>query len=244
MLEAISTITSKGQVTIPKAIRDQLGLKQHDKIAFVIQDDGTVQLRVPHFPSVASLAGIAGTLEHPLSWEEMRDIAREDHLVSKYYAKPLHRTKATGPSKTTTFCTAMREPCVDTDIIIRLVTGDDPVKQVAAQSFFEQVERGALTISAPITVIADAVYVLSSPRLYHLSRPVIADALSHLVRLSHFHIRNRQVVLRALALYATTSLDFGDVCIVASMERSSSTVLYSYDHGFDRFTPAITRQEP
>ena len=84
MQEVLSTITSKGQVTIPKVIREQLGLKQHDRIAFVIQDDGSVQLRVPRFPSVASLAGIAGTLEHPLSWEEMRAIAREDHMASKF----------------------------------------------------------------------------------------------------------------------------------------------------------------
>jgi AbrB family looped-hinge helix DNA binding protein len=91
MKEILSTITSKGQVTIPKDVRDQLGLKTHDKIAFVIEGDGTVHLRVPRFPTVASLVGIAGTLERPVSWDEMRRIGREDALAKK-------ATGATGES--------------------------------------------------------------------------------------------------------------------------------------------------
>jgi hypothetical protein len=34
----------------------------------------------------------------------------------------------------------MTIPIVDTDVIVRLVTGDDPVKQQAARSFFNQLE--------------------------------------------------------------------------------------------------------
>ncbi|HLZ20812.1 MAG TPA: AbrB/MazE/SpoVT family DNA-binding domain-containing protein [Ktedonobacterales bacterium] len=84
MKEILSTVTSKGQVTIPKDVREQLGISIHDKIAFVIEDDGTVRLQTPEYPTVASLAGAGGSLKHPLSWDEMRDIAREDrHLESK-----------------------------------------------------------------------------------------------------------------------------------------------------------------
>ena len=37
-----TTLTSKGQVTIPKAVRDELGLSEGDRIAFRILEDGTV----------------------------------------------------------------------------------------------------------------------------------------------------------------------------------------------------------
>ena len=37
-------ITSKGQVTIPKAVRDRLGLRPGDEIDFV-EDDGVVRVR-------------------------------------------------------------------------------------------------------------------------------------------------------------------------------------------------------
>lgn len=81
MKEIISTITSKGQVTIPAEVRKYLGVTATDKIAFVIDDQGTVRLRVPRYPTVASLRGAAGRLKKPLSWQEIQQIAYEDRLT-------------------------------------------------------------------------------------------------------------------------------------------------------------------
>lgn len=83
MKELVMTITSKGQVTIPAQVRKHLGLKKHQKIALIIEDRGTVRLKVPRYPTIASLSGAAGRLDRKLSWKEMRDIAREDHWKSK-----------------------------------------------------------------------------------------------------------------------------------------------------------------
>jgi predicted nucleic acid-binding protein len=137
----------------------------------------------------------------------------------------------------------MTQPFIDTDVIIRFLTGDDLQKQAAATTLFEQIEQGILTVVAPDTVIADAVYVLSSPRLYHVARDEIRELLTTLVRLPHFQVHNRFCVLRALELYASTKLDFGDILIIASMEQQNSRILYSYDTDFDRIQ-GIARQEP
>jgi len=51
-----STLTSKGQTTVPKAIRDSLRLKPGDRITFTPLPDGTVLMRVKN-KSVMSLAG-------------------------------------------------------------------------------------------------------------------------------------------------------------------------------------------
>jgi predicted nucleic acid-binding protein len=134
-------------------------------------------------------------------------------------------------------------PFVDTDVVIRLLTGDDPQKQGAAAALFEQVAAGERTVVAPDTVIADAVYVLASPRLYHLPRRHVQALLTPLVRLPHFRVRGRRALLRALDLYGSTTLDFGDALIVASMEQLGSQTVYSYDTDFDRI-PDIIRQEP
>jgi antitoxin PrlF len=55
-----SAITAKGQTTIPKAVRDHLGLKPGDRVKFFIHPDGSVVL-LPKLPASA-LRGIVGPL--------------------------------------------------------------------------------------------------------------------------------------------------------------------------------------
>ncbi|MDO8672595.1 MAG: type II toxin-antitoxin system PrlF family antitoxin [Dehalococcoidia bacterium] len=55
MNEILSTITSKWQVTIPAEVRRRLGLKNGDKVAFVIESEGTVRLAAPWYADSASL---------------------------------------------------------------------------------------------------------------------------------------------------------------------------------------------
>lgn len=43
MLDA--KVTSKGQITIPKAVRDSLGIRPGDEVEFVIEADGACSLR-------------------------------------------------------------------------------------------------------------------------------------------------------------------------------------------------------
>jgi AbrB family looped-hinge helix DNA binding protein len=51
-----ATLTSKGQTTIPKEIRDSLGLRSGDRMTFTLMPDGTVVMRVKT-KSVMDLAG-------------------------------------------------------------------------------------------------------------------------------------------------------------------------------------------
>jgi predicted nucleic acid-binding protein len=132
---------------------------------------------------------------------------------------------------------------VDTDVIVRLLTGDDPVKQRATRNLFVRVQAGQLSLVVPDTVVADAVFVLSSRRLYNLPRAEIGEMLKALLRLPRFRVSNRQTVIEAIELYAATNLDFGDAFIAASMRRAKSEDLYSYDGGFDRL-PQVSRMEP
>jgi AbrB family looped-hinge helix DNA binding protein len=51
-----STLTTKGQTTIPKDIRDSLGMKPGDRMTFTMLPDGTVLMRVKN-KSVMNVAG-------------------------------------------------------------------------------------------------------------------------------------------------------------------------------------------
>lgn len=53
-----ATLTSKGQTTIPKEIRDSLGMKPGDRMTFTLMPDATVVMRVKS----KSLTALAGSL--------------------------------------------------------------------------------------------------------------------------------------------------------------------------------------
>ena len=56
-MNAEATLTSKGQTTIPKPIRDRLGMKAGDRMTFTLLPDGVVLMRVKNKP-VSQLAGM------------------------------------------------------------------------------------------------------------------------------------------------------------------------------------------
>jgi AbrB family looped-hinge helix DNA binding protein len=82
--EFAATITRNGRVTLPSEVRRHLGVKEGDKITFVLGNEGLVQVRTTRYPTIASVAGAAGELDRPMAWKEMRDIAIEDRLAEKY----------------------------------------------------------------------------------------------------------------------------------------------------------------
>lgn len=72
-----STLTSKGQVTIPKAIRERFGLGAGDVLSFVVCADGSVRLEMPQ-----RTQDVVGVLRDyappsPVSVEAMREAVHE-----------------------------------------------------------------------------------------------------------------------------------------------------------------------
>ena len=68
-----SAITTKGQATIPKAVREYLGLKPGDRIKFFLHPNGSVVL-LPKL-SVSTLRGIVKPRQPPVTIEEMEEAA-------------------------------------------------------------------------------------------------------------------------------------------------------------------------
>ena len=64
-----SAITMKGQATIPKPIREHLGLKPGDRVKFFIHPDGSVVM-LPKLP-VTALRGMLKSDRQPATLEEM-----------------------------------------------------------------------------------------------------------------------------------------------------------------------------
>ena len=76
MKELLATVTSKGQITIPVEVRRSLGLRQGDKVAFVIDDRQVVLRRTGSV--VAATAGALRSARSPLSAKDLRVAAEAD----------------------------------------------------------------------------------------------------------------------------------------------------------------------
>ena len=73
----VSSVSPKGQVTIPSEMRRRLGVKPKDKVTFRYEGDG-VKI-VPLGPALAASFQAVPALDPPRTLDEMFEIAREEH---------------------------------------------------------------------------------------------------------------------------------------------------------------------
>jgi predicted nucleic acid-binding protein len=137
----------------------------------------------------------------------------------------------------------MEAQFLDTNVIIRYLTRDDPDQAERARHVLREIEAGVAMVTTCEGVIIEAVHILSSKQLYNLARPAIRTHLGNILTLRGLRLQHKRTYLRALDLYASTNLDFVDTLNIAHMERSKITTIISFDRDFDRFEQ-ITRREP
>ncbi len=77
----LATLTSKGQVTLPKEIRDALMLVPGAKLDFSLQPDGSVSVR----PMKKSISSLFGLLKRPGA--KAFSIEEENEAVGRYLSE-------------------------------------------------------------------------------------------------------------------------------------------------------------
>ncbi len=82
-MEATATVTSKGQITIPKIIRDSFGISEGDQVVFRATEDGMAITKLPH------LAELAGVVEVPpekrgVTWADIKQQVRETRAQNRF----------------------------------------------------------------------------------------------------------------------------------------------------------------
>ncbi|MCL5075719.1 MAG: PIN domain-containing protein [Chloroflexi bacterium] len=132
---------------------------------------------------------------------------------------------------------------LDTNLIIRYLTQDNPEQAERAYRILQQLEAGTLTVTTSEAIIIEAVQILSSKALYNLPRQDIRTHLTTIIALRGLKLPNKRVYLRALDLYVSTNLDFIDALNVAHMERAKIDTILSFDRDFDHIK-GIIRREP
>jgi predicted nucleic acid-binding protein len=126
---------------------------------------------------------------------------------------------------------------VDTNILVRHLTGDPPEQAARATKFLAAADELLLAD----LVVAEVVYVLES--FYQVPRERVAELARAIIAFPAIVVLDPAMLLRALEVYETERLDFAEAYLVAQAERSGVGVVASFDKAIDR-VGTVRRLEP
>jgi predicted nucleic acid-binding protein len=126
---------------------------------------------------------------------------------------------------------------LDTNIIVRHLTGDPPEMAARATAFLQSETDLLLTD----LVAAETVYVLES--FYDAPRDQVAEAIRSLVAFDSVLCVDSALLLRAVEVYETDRVDFAEAYLAASAESTGVGRIASFDRSLDRVR-SIERIEP
>lgn len=128
---------------------------------------------------------------------------------------------------------------LDTNVIVRFLTGDHPAHSPRSRHLFTRAAAGDVTLVVTDLVLAETVWVLQS--FYKLDRDAIAAALKNLIESAGIEVQNKARLLSALRNFAQT-VNFVDA-YHAAIAAAESIGIASFDRDFDQFAD-VKRVEP
>ena len=126
---------------------------------------------------------------------------------------------------------------VDTNVLIRHLTGDPPEQARRATDLLASGERLLLAD----LVLAECVFVLES--FYEVERVQVAALMRAAIALPTIDTVDSASLLRALEVYELDRLDFAEAYLVAQAESTGVGEIVSFDRTIDR-VGSVTRREP
>jgi predicted nucleic-acid-binding protein len=130
---------------------------------------------------------------------------------------------------------------VDTNIFLRYLTGDDPVKYIRCKEIFKKAVEGKLILVTSGLVIAELVWTLLS--YYKVSKADMVEKISIIISTKGLQIPDKDIIIDALLLFSRKNIDYIDAYNAVFMIRNGLKENYSYDEDFD-IIEGIKRSEP
>ncbi len=116
---------------------------------------------------------------------------------------------------------------VDTNVFLRFLTNDDPVKAERAGKLFSEAVNGRASLKTSPLVIAEIVWTLES--FYGLSTPEVAGKVEKILNTPNLDCEESSRILRALDLYVHPNIDYSDACNVFYMKELGLARIATFD---------------
>lgn len=135
----------------------------------------------------------------------------------------------------------MKPIFIDTNILLRYLTGDDPEKFERCKDLFKRAFEKKIALLTSDMVIAELVWTLHS--FYNVPKEEIIEKVTIIVNTPNLKIPNKKLISQVLALFSQKNIDYIDAYNAVFMKRYGCAQIFSYDKDFDRIED-IKRVEP
>lgn len=123
---------------------------------------------------------------------------------------------------------------VDTNVLVRYITQDDPEQALAANAVVEEcIRKRDLLVIHPV-VLCELVWVLESA--YRFGRDDIVMVLDHIIRTAQFDIVDKDIVWQAFGDYQRGKADFSDYFIGRANKRAGADITLTFDQALRQAT--------
>ena len=129
---------------------------------------------------------------------------------------------------------------IDTNVIVRFLTGSSDEKFKGVFGFFKDVENGKIIVELKLIVLFQAIFVLKS--FYKVPKGKIVMAIKGILKLKGLKIKEKKTVVNMMNIWNSNNIEIVDAYLIACLEHNKPNIIYSYDKDFDQFQ--INRIEP
>jgi predicted nucleic-acid-binding protein len=117
---------------------------------------------------------------------------------------------------------------LDTNVLVRFLTADDPEQSEAARKLIEDSERRGERLHVAVVVLCELARVLRG-KGYGYDRPSIAAAIKRLLETGVFTIHQSDLVRLAVSDYETGTADFADYVIGRQNRAAGASGTVTFD---------------
>ena len=130
---------------------------------------------------------------------------------------------------------------VDTNVLLRFLSGEPPAQAASAQKLFHAAAAGRCVLDVSPVIVAETIYTLLS--FYGVERTVAAHKLSVLLRQRGVKLRDADQVFSALKRLQSVKVGFADAFLAAGSALEKVAVA-SFDRDFDKFHDVVRYAPP